>query len=70
MKAHNEKRALHGAPPLEWDAKLARNAQVWADKLAYEVGHMEHAKGIGEGENLYWSKGSKVATCEDAVKAW
>ena len=70
LKAHNEKRALHKAPPLVWDATLARHAQSWANHLANEVGHMEHAQGTGEGENLYWSMGSAVAKCVDAVKAW
>ena len=70
VKAHNEKRDIHGAPPLKWSDKLARDAQEWADHLANEVGHMEHAEGPGEGENLYWSMGSKVSSCKDAVEAW
>lgn len=70
MKAHNEKRAAHGASPLKWSDTLARDAQEWADHLANDVGFLEHAEGPGQGENLYWSKGSEVASCKDAVVAW
>ena len=34
LKAHNERRALHGASPLVWDDTLVEHAQVWADHLA------------------------------------
>src|SRR6185436_3282839 len=34
LEAHNHKRKLHCAPPLEWSAELAEGAQAWADKLA------------------------------------
>ena len=73
VKAHNEKRAEHDAPPLKWDDGLAKEAQEWADHLANDVGHMEHAgpiKARGEGENLYWSESSSIASCKDAVEAW
>jgi len=71
LKAHNDLRARHGSPPLVWDATLAAHAQKWADHLA-QIGHMEHAHGPGEGENLFWSErgGKDAGTCEDAVKAW
>ena len=55
---------------LEWDAGLAEDAQKWADHLANDVGYMVHAQNTGEGENLFWSKGSHIANCEDAVQAW
>ncbi|KAL9981257.1 hypothetical protein ACROYT_G009934 [Oculina patagonica] len=34
LRAHNERRALHGASPLVWDDALVQSAQVWADHLA------------------------------------
>jgi len=69
LQAHNAKRSLHGAAPLVWDATLARHAKEWAEVLV-RWGEMEHARDTGEGENLYWYKGSKVATCVEAVKSW
>ena len=70
LKAHNQLRAKHNAPPLSWDTKLANDAQKWANDLV-KLGKMMHATDTGEGENLYWSAStSKVATCVDAVEAW
>ncbi|XP_068750095.1 ectin-like isoform X2 [Montipora capricornis] len=70
LYAHNKDREDHDAAGLVWDAGLAEDAQEWADHLAYDVGGMVHAQNTGQGENLYWSQGSHVATCADAVKAW
>lgn len=71
LKAHNSKRALHGARPLTWDSSLAREAQVWALDLATR-NIMEHAQSNDDGENLYQSftTSSKPATCKEAVEAW
>jgi len=73
IQAHNAKRARHGAAPLVWDVTLARHAKEWAEVLARR-GKSEHARGTGEGENLYRYKSygsiAKVATCVDAVKSW
>ena len=71
LKAHNDLRAEHNAPPLSWDRKLADDAQEWANHLV-NLGKMMHDEtGTGEGENLYWfASTSKVATCVDAVEAW
>ena len=41
LKAHNERRALHGASPLVWDDTLVEHAQVWADHLA-ATGKIHH----------------------------
>ena len=53
LKAHNDKRALHGASRLVWDKKLARHAKKWAKNLL-KLGKKQHAKGTGEGENLFY----------------
>lgn len=45
---HNEMRAKHGAPPLEWDAALARIAQKYVDTCP--EGHSD----TPYGENLAW----------------
>lgn len=44
LKAHNDRRKLHCAPALQWDAGLAAQAQAWADKCTNT--HQ------GSGENL------------------
>ena len=71
LQAHNAKCRCHGAAPLVWDAKLAQNAQNWANHLL-KLGNMVHATGTDEGENLYtsWSSGGRNSTCIDAMKAW
>ncbi|CAH3109232.1 unnamed protein product, partial [Pocillopora meandrina] len=70
LKAHNERRALHGASPLVWDDTLVEHAQVWADHLA-ETGKIRHDPNRdGEGENIAWFKGHKTADCEDALVGW
>ncbi|KAL9981245.1 hypothetical protein ACROYT_G009920 [Oculina patagonica] len=65
LKAHNDRRARHSAPELEWDDTLAQHAQEWADHLA-ATETFEHAKGTGEGENLY--RGGDG--CPIATKLW
>nr|XP_058942718.1 ectin-like [Pocillopora verrucosa] len=70
LKAHNERRALHGASPLVWDDTLVEHAQVWADHLA-ATGKIHHDPNRdGEGENIAWFKGYKTADCEDALVGW
>ena len=67
LKAHNDKRAIHGAKPLIWDGTLEQHAQKWADHLA-STGSLVHASGTGEGENLYYGSGSR--TCASAMAGW
>ena len=71
LKAHNSKRALHGAKRLTWDASLAKDAQKWAIQLA-KKNKMEHAPWSGQGENLYYTGASsgRISTCKEAVQAW
>ena len=70
LEAHNAKRALHeDTSPLVWDAKLAEDAQAWADHLLW-LGRMEHSSVTDQGENLYWSTAPTAATCSEAVQAW
>ena len=63
LKAHNEKRALHGSPPLSWDAGLAAGAQSWAAACTRQ--HSGFDKGYGE--NLYWGTNQ---TARSAVDWW
>src|SRR5688572_19039456 len=52
---HNRERELAGVPRLEWSDRLARDAEAWAQRLAYE-GWLRHASRTeqgGAGENLW-----------------
>lgn len=58
LDAHNRERALFGADALAWSARLAREAQGWAQILARE-GRMRHASNDqrrGAGENLWMGR--------------
>jgi hypothetical protein len=46
LDAHNEYRALHGVPALEYDQDLADAAQAWSENLA-NIGQLVHATGTG-----------------------
>lgn len=53
LLAHNRERAQMGMRPLRWSARLAGEAQNWADSLARR-GTLEHSDGRGDiGENLW-----------------
>jgi len=55
LAEHNRARDHAGVPRLAWNDRLARDAQVWAQKLARE-GDLQHAsesENGGAGENLW-----------------
>ncbi|CAH1798831.1 unnamed protein product, partial [Owenia fusiformis] len=62
LNEHNKYRAKHGAPPLEWDNKLAKAAQKVAQNSKFE-----HSNN-GFGENIAMS--SDEMTCAKAIKMW
>lgn len=68
LKLHNDKRAMHGAAPLEWDDKLADMAR--AHKYRCEMEHDAQERGVGQ--NLYMSSysGGEAAQMEGAMKGW
>jgi hypothetical protein len=55
LAAHNAERRKFGLPALEWDDRLAQEAQQWAAGLAHS-GQLQHSsaeKRRGAGENLF-----------------
>ena len=56
ISAHNQARRQYGAGPLAWDEALARDAGVYAQRLA-RSGRFEHDPQVGrrprQGENLW-----------------
>ncbi|CAI4225568.1 unnamed protein product [Auanema sp. JU1783] len=51
LKAHNDKRKLHGSPDLKLSGELSEKAQAWADRVA-EKGYVSFCETIGIGENI------------------
>jgi len=68
LNAHNKYRTPLNIPPLKWSDKLAKNAKVWADRLASER-RMHHSSGSGEGENL-WMGTSGYYSLTQMVDGW
>ncbi|OAA52866.1 CAP domain protein [Cordyceps fumosorosea ARSEF 2679] len=58
LDAQNWYRAQHSAPPLEWDDKLAQNAQAWASKCSENPRHQPSQP---HGENIAWGTGERQA---------
>lgn len=70
MSVHNAYRALHGAPPLEWDAELASKAQLAADECAARnMLHHSHCKEYGHGQNAFGGTPGAYGA-KDAVDSW
>ena len=67
LSAHNLARATKGSKKLEWDDRLSKNAEVYAQKLA-ERRTLKPSGVEDEGENVFMSK--ENATLEDAVRDW
>jgi len=72
LETHNKERSLQGLQRLSWDDGLARDALVWAQKLAKES-KFEHAfKEIGkkgQGENL-WMGTADYFSQQAMVEMW
>jgi hypothetical protein len=71
LKGHNDARAAVGMPPLRWSAKLAADAQAYADRCpqGHDSGLL---RSLGQGENLYWESprgdsGSDAAVARRAL---
>jgi len=68
LAAHNERRAQHCAPALQWSDQLASGAQTWADRLAKKGCQLEHSR-APYGENL--AAGSEATMGPSrAVELW
>ena len=72
LAAHNRERTDIGVGPMEWDAELAADAKLWADRLA-RTGRFEHSPDDPElppqGENL-WGGTPGYYLPEDMVGLW
>ena len=67
LEAHNKFRAAHQVPPLTWSTALARDAEVWAKKIA-KKGRLEHDD-TKDGENVFMVFGREIDGT-DAVNSW
>ena len=61
LKSHNDKRCLHGSSPLDWDEKLSKQSQEYAEKCEWKHSGMD---GVGENLAMYASS-SKSALLRD-----
>ena len=72
LKAHNNHRAKHGVPALAWSDAIARDCQVWADKIA-KANCLQHAtkeQRGGLGENIAMFTGNYEGAGERATSMW
>jgi len=75
LRSHNALRFLHeDTPALQWDARLAADAQRWSDRLARSrSGYHDYNRNDGSGESWWywqWYDDSKVYSCADATRSW
>jgi len=72
LSSHNVERSAVGVAPMRWNAKLADDAQLWADHLAL-TSTFEHSpeppKGQEVGENL-WMGTIHAYSFEEMVGGW
>mmetsp|Transcript_57873 Transcript_57873/g.187691 ORF Transcript_57873/g.187691 Transcript_57873/m.187691 type:complete len:155 (+) Transcript_57873:73-537(+) len=70
LDIHNVYRCMHGVPVFTWSAKVAANAQKWADNglWAHSDNSARTLDGVLHGENLAW--GSPRMTAAASVIAW
>ncbi|XP_039630178.1 uncharacterized protein LOC120542095 isoform X1 [Polypterus senegalus] len=70
LQACNERRAWHGARPLELNSQISRDAQSWAEHLV-KLGTLKHSD-TKLGENIWAQRGPPQATVSGAqtVEAW
>jgi len=66
LDEHNRERDRAGVPRLAWSDRLARDAQGWAQRLAYEgwLRHASHRENGGAGENLWMGSAGYYAPAE------
>ncbi|GAA5977919.1 hypothetical protein JCM5350_006267 [Sporobolomyces pararoseus] len=60
LKTHNDFRALHSTPPLEWNDTLAESSDRWVDNCVWEHSGGKLLEG-GYGENLFATSGTNSA---------
>ena len=65
VKLHNDLRAKHGAPALEYNADLADHAKKHSEECLDENGELEHSTDGLYGENLCWNYESTEACIND-----
>ena len=67
LVAHNQRRAVHGAPELAWGDDLQQAAQAWADELATGCALVHSQDELGE--NLYQCSGMVGESCASGANS-
>ncbi|XP_048580166.1 Golgi-associated plant pathogenesis-related protein 1 isoform X2 [Nematostella vectensis] len=68
LKTHNDYRAQHGTKALKWNARLASEAQSWAENLA-QRNAIQHSSSREYGESIAYMSGA-VLTGRKATDMW
>jgi hypothetical protein len=70
LRVHNELRAKHGAPPLDWDPTCAEEAQLAANACASRnaLFHSHHQE-YGQGQNIFVGSPG-LFSAKDAIESW
>lgn len=71
LRLHNNERAALGLPPLVWNERLAKSAEVWATNLS-RGGALQHeyqGGQSGQGENL-WMGSSGHYSVDEMIGDW
>ena len=68
LDVHNELRARHGVPPLEWAEECYHTAKIWAEKCAQNMRLDRGGQDDDTGQNVAWSSGSMTVT--QAISRW
>ncbi|KAF6784754.1 scp-like extracellular, partial [Colletotrichum musicola] len=70
LDMHNAARRAVGNAPLAWSARLAADAQVYAEKLTAIGGLVHDEENDSQGENLYYHFGSSDPPYTSATTWW
>ena len=69
LQIHNEAREEVGLEAISWSEDLAKEAEIYAEKLA-KTNRFVHCKKTPHGENLYWYSATHVFPLAEASQAW
>jgi uncharacterized protein YkwD len=69
LNRHNYHRSLAGLDPLEWDQRLAVQAQEWSYINAAQH-RIWHSHTHGQGENIYMMSGGAPSSATRAIESW
>lgn len=71
LAKHNELRAQHCVPELQWDAQIAATAQAWADQCVWQhSGNQSYGENLAMATSGYQSVGQMVQNWYDEISSY